>query len=144
MKNFIKVCFVLIAILFANYSQAQSVEEVCRIVYKYDGAGNRIGRAYECFTPRDPSLPPVGYIPDEQVVVYPNPTGGIVNGVFNETTTEMLFVSVYSVGGIRVHYESFQPQISFFTINLSHLIPGSYVLYMEWGSRSFNEVLLKY
>jgi hypothetical protein len=140
MKNLIRIsAFILIAFLSSTgKATAQTGPVECKIVYGYDVAGNRIQREYKCeatWMPWDPG-PSVHPILSG---VYPNPTSGVLTGVFSEPIggeAGSALVSVSTMGGIIVFQQEYTQTITSFTIDISQQIPGQYLLTVA----AFNQV----
>lgn len=137
MKNQLKISlFAIVALLgFAIKSNAQT--EVCKIAYDYDAAGNRIKREYRCSTTW-----PIGTGLEERTIfttVYPNPTTGLITGVFSEPiggVAGKAVISISTMGGIVVLQQEFNYITTTINFDISQQIPGQYLLTVA----AFNKV----
>lgn len=132
MNNFIKITLIFAAAFLANMtaSKAQSGPPVCKIHYGYDVSGNRIKREYKCentWLPTDPA-------PWTDHTIFtslsPNPTTGVVTGVFSSTIggeAGAAYLTVTTMGGIVVFEQSYQQVTNAITVDITQQIPGQYV-----------------
>lgn len=132
MKSLLKKTLFLIvaACATSNKSKAQTSTAVCRINYYYDASGNRIKRDYSC-----PSNNPWDNAPwGENTIftsIYPNPTTGVVTGVFSATIggeAGSAYITVSTMGGISIFQQEYTQPTSSVTIDLTQQIPGQYLL----------------
>ena len=72
-------------------------------------------------------------ITNQPIVVYPNPTGGLVNFKFKKTNTEILEFTIYNLVGQPV--ENFQLNSNELQINLSYLSSGFYYYSIKENGR---------
>jgi len=70
---------------------------------------------------------------DERMVLYPNPTSGIVNLSFKAPSTETAWVTIYDTKGSIAYRNAINIEsgINSQQISLSHLLPGAYCLKLE-------------
>lgn len=133
MKIYMRAYLLLIwAILtFANRVSAQSGTEICKIHYTYDGAGNRIQREYKCEAqpnPNDPVNHTPGWLPDGVVSnIYPVPTTGIINVVFSAPISSAQII-ITNMSGVQVLSQNIGQQVTTKVIDMTALIPGTYLL----------------
>lgn len=119
-----------LAIIALSVSSINSAgQPVCKISYAYDISGNRVERKYGCVTPNDNN--PHGTQPwrENEVLLslFPNPTSGGITGTYSEPTANV-YVGVSTIGGVKVQEWNFPQLMSFFTIDISAQVPGTYLL----------------
>lgn len=133
MKKLIRISlFLLLGVAgLSKESKAQTGPEVCSIKYQYDISGNRIKREYKC----QPSWTIGDIIPwqDRSIFsnLYPNPTTGVLTGVFTSPIggeAGPALISVTTMGGIVVFEQTYTQIASSITFDISQQIPGTYLV----------------
>ncbi len=144
MKNLFQIAILSVLIfgtLFdKTYAQSGPVE--CKIKYDYDAAGNRIKREYKC----EATWMPWDNPPNNNPIlssVYPNPTSGVVTGVFTEPTAGA-YVVVTNMGGAVIFSHLYgQQMITTFTIDISAQPAGSYLLTISAFNKLESYMIIK-
>jgi hypothetical protein len=119
-------CIILFAFSPNGRLFAQELS-ACKIAYSYDAAGNRIKRAFYCDNPPDPrgeTGQPDGGV---TTTLNPNPTQGPVTGYFSEPVSSGT-VDVSSMSGTHLMTIGIDKPTRTFSLNLSALSPGSYIV----------------
>ena len=133
MKFLFRFSFFLILAFCSTCTKsiAQTGPEVCSIKYQYDISGNRIKREYKC----QPSWTIGDIIPwqDRSIFsnLYPNPTTGVLTGVFTSPIggeAGPALISVTTMGGIVVFEQTYTQIASSITFDISQQIPGTYLV----------------
>lgn len=120
------VCIILFAFSTNDKLFAQEVR-ACKIAYTYDAAGNRIKRAFYCDNPPDPrgeTGQPGGGV---TTTLNPNPTQGPVTGFFSEPVNSGS-IEVSSINGTQMMTIGIDKPTRTFSLDLSNLSPGSYIV----------------
>lgn len=133
MKDLIKITLILIAAFLTNAttSKAQSGPPVCKIHYAYDLSGNRVKREYKCENTWLPSDPAPWTDASIFTTVFPNPTSGVITGVFSSSIggeAGAAMITVSTMGGVVVFQQEYNYVTSSITLDLSQQIPGDYLL----------------
>lgn len=117
----------MLAILMNTaYSTAQSSPVTCKIRYSYDVSGNRIKREYGCEQAPNPGNP-VPYTGGSLLRnLSPNPTTGMLTGVFSKPVSATVVIT--NMSGIIILSQHFPEPIPTFTINLAQAVPGNYLV----------------
>ena len=144
MKSVFQILFLFALVSGLSFdTSAQSGPIECKIKYDYDAAGNRIKREYKCeqaWMPWD--NPPHN---DNPILssVYPNPTTGVVTGVFTEPTANA-YVTVTNMSGVVVLSQQYgQQMITTFSIDISMQLPGSYLLTISAFNKLESYMIIK-
>lgn len=126
MKTLFKA-IVLCCLLYSGKISAQSGPVECKILYGYDGAGNRIKREYKC-APTWTIYDPVNQ-QDYTIFtsLFPNPTSGVITAVFSEPLSAASFL-IYAANGSIIQSYNLTQQSTMVTFDLSAQVPGTYFL----------------
>lgn len=133
MKNIFSIAALLFitVLISSKESRAQSGPPVCKIHYSYDVSGNRVKREYKCENTWLPTDPAPWTDPGIFTTVFPNPTSGVLTGVFSSTIggeAGPAMITVSTMGGVIVFQQEYNYVTSSITLDISQQIPGDYLL----------------
>lgn len=133
MKNTVIITLLLLCAILVRTTEsyAQSGPPVCKIHYAYDLSGNRVKREYKCENTWLPSDPAPWMEPGIFTTVFPNPTSGVITGVFSSSIggeAGPAMITVSTMGGVIVFQQEYNYVTSSITLDLSQQIPGDYLL----------------
>ena len=122
-----KVKLIFKSLLFLAVSNVTSAQDVCKIYYTHDAAGNRVLRKQNCESMNETQ--PGGQLGTFIPVLYRNPTPGPFSIDFNELLKHAE-IHIYAIGGeyvggtecmdcYRVNY------------NLAGQVPGTYLVVLN-------------
>ncbi len=76
--------------------------------------------------------------------LYPNPTDGIINIVFNHNlSNEFISITVYDISGRKIQSNEFEQNNHFYTIDLSELSSGTYFISIQNENQILTQKVVK-
>ena len=122
-----KVKLIFKSLLFLAVSNATSAQDVCKIYYTHDAAGNRVLRKQNCESMNETQ--PGGQLGTLIPVLYPNPTPGPFSIDFNELLKHAE-IHIYAIGG---EYVGGTECMDCYRVNysLAGQVPGTYLVVLN-------------
>lgn len=116
-----QVLLLLLTVLFAASNITAQTDPDCRIWYKYDAAGQRIQRYYEC---KDIYSEPIEH--PIKLNVFPNPTDGPVI-VVTDVSVDEFSAAIFTISGSLITSASCT-DCSMLSLNIASQLTGTYVV----------------
>jgi len=143
MKTKIAQIFAAFILLLTIPCKTFAQAPVCAIAYSYDAAGNRIKREYKCETPPNPNDPqPWNSNSTILTSLSPNPTTGVLTGVFS-SPAGWASVTVTSMAGGIILQTTYTQTLSSFTINIAQAVPANYIVTVSAFNTTESYVIVK-
>jgi len=122
-KSLLKMLFVLCVLCFGFSAQAQTMVDNYKFNYTYDQSGNRVQRVMQVYQVAQ-KFEGIDSIPHNVVLVYPNPTFGLLN--ITLTTFDNESYQLFDMMGKEIKRGNFTSAQT--TIDISEEGSGQYLL----------------